>query len=89
VAKSWLWPDRQIGKRESRELREEHNALVNHHETLREILQEFVEDVELAYGIHDGDGELTGEIDEDAMDWHDLAVTYGKAASFLKGGDAQ
>lgn len=26
---SWLWPDRTIGKRESRQLREEHNALVN------------------------------------------------------------
>lgn len=27
--KSWLWPDRTIGKRESRLLREEHNKLVN------------------------------------------------------------
>lgn len=26
---SWLWPDRVIGKRESRQLREEHNRLVN------------------------------------------------------------
>jgi len=26
---SWLWPNRVIGKRESGELREEHNALVN------------------------------------------------------------
>lgn len=26
---SWLWPDRVIGKRESRRLRDEHNALVN------------------------------------------------------------
>jgi hypothetical protein len=26
---SWLWPDRVIGKRESRLLREEHNALIN------------------------------------------------------------
>ncbi len=25
----WLWPDHNIGKRESRQLREEHNALVN------------------------------------------------------------
>ena len=29
TAKSWLWPDHVIGKRESRALREEHNALVN------------------------------------------------------------
>lgn len=27
--KSWLWPDHVIGKRESRRLREEHNALLN------------------------------------------------------------
>ena len=27
--KSWLWPDRTIGKRESRRLRDEHNATVN------------------------------------------------------------
>lgn len=26
---SWLWPDRAIGKRESAQLREEHNAAVN------------------------------------------------------------
>ena len=25
----WLWPDRTIGKRESRQLREDHNATVN------------------------------------------------------------
>lgn len=28
---SWLWPDHVIGKRESRRLRDEHNALVNHY----------------------------------------------------------
>ena len=27
--KTWLWPDRTIGKRESGMLRAEHNALVN------------------------------------------------------------
>ena len=26
---SWLWPDHAIGKRESRRLRDEHNATVN------------------------------------------------------------
>lgn len=29
--KPWLWPDRTIGKRESRALREEHNAAVEEH----------------------------------------------------------
>ena len=32
--KTWLWPDRTIGKKESRVLREEHNALVNSHADL-------------------------------------------------------
>ena len=31
---SWLWPDRAIGIEESRQLREEHNALVNSHAEL-------------------------------------------------------
>jgi len=31
---SWLWPDRTIGKLESRDLREEHNRLVNSHAEL-------------------------------------------------------
>lgn len=33
---SWLWPDRVIGKRESRRLREEHNRLNNSHAKLLE-----------------------------------------------------
>jgi hypothetical protein len=31
---AWLWPNRVIGKRESGELREEHNALLNSHTEL-------------------------------------------------------
>lgn len=31
---AWLWPDHRIGKRESRQLREEHNKLVNSHADL-------------------------------------------------------
>ncbi len=33
--RTWLWPDRVVGKRESRQLRDEHNALVNSHDDLR------------------------------------------------------
>lgn len=40
VAKAWLWPDRHIGKRESRKLREEHNALYNEHARLIAALEE-------------------------------------------------
>lgn len=32
----WLWPDHVIGKRASRLLREEHNAVVNSHAELLE-----------------------------------------------------
>jgi hypothetical protein len=31
---AWLWPDHVVGTRESRELRESHNALVNNHAAL-------------------------------------------------------
>ena len=36
---SWLWPDHAISKRESRQLREEHNALLNSHAELLEALR--------------------------------------------------
>lgn len=36
---SWLWPDRPIGKRESRELREQFNALVNSHAALLDVVR--------------------------------------------------
>ncbi len=39
---SWLWPDRTISKRESRQLREEHNALVNQCSELRDTLADTV-----------------------------------------------
>lgn len=32
--KAFLWPDHVIGKRESRQIREEHNALYNSHAEL-------------------------------------------------------
>jgi hypothetical protein len=38
-ASSWLWPDHAIDKRESRNLRETHNKLVNSHADLLETLQ--------------------------------------------------
>lgn len=37
---SWLWPDRTISKRESRQLREEHNALVNEYAELLKFHQD-------------------------------------------------
>lgn len=46
-ARCWLWPDRTIGKKESRALREEHNGLVNRGARLEDLLRQalvFVED---------------------------------------------
>jgi hypothetical protein len=40
IGRSWLWPDHVIGKRESRQLREEHNALVNSHADMRDALKQ-------------------------------------------------
>lgn len=37
----WHWPDHVIGKRESRRLREEHNALANSHHELLSIAQAY------------------------------------------------
>lgn len=42
---SWLWPDRTIGKRESRVLREEHNALANSHHELLTALKALADEV--------------------------------------------
>jgi hypothetical protein len=41
---TWLWPDRTIGKAESRELREEHNAVVNQSAALREGISFIIAD---------------------------------------------
>ena len=42
---SWLWPDHVIGKRESRRLREEHNAVVNSQAELLEACELCVEEL--------------------------------------------
>ena len=39
IAESWLWPDHVIGKRESRQLRDDHNATVNSHQLLLEACE--------------------------------------------------
>jgi hypothetical protein len=39
TTKSWLWPDRAIGQKEARQLREEHNAVVNSHTELLEACE--------------------------------------------------
>ena len=46
IAEPWLWPDHIIYKRESRRLREEHNATVNSHADLLEALEELIIEVD-------------------------------------------
>lgn len=53
IAESLLWPDHNIGKRESRKLREEHNRVVNSHWELLNALKlclECAEERECEYG---------------------------------------
>ena len=40
--KTWHWPDKCIGRRESRTLRDEHNAVVNSQEELATSLAELL-----------------------------------------------
>ena len=57
TTQSWLWPDRTIGKRESRRLREEHNALVNEHTAMLDALRELVE-LAVAAGLNGDIGDM-------------------------------
>ena len=53
----WLWPDRVIGKKESRVLREEHNALCNSHAELVKALDQLQASATWA-------GQMIGDIPE-------------------------
>ena len=44
---TWHWPDHVIGKRESRRLREEHNALAGNHNELVAALSQLLNTCEL------------------------------------------
>ena len=46
------WPDHNIGKRESRRIREEHNAFFNDYHELREIASELLAELNSAHEIH-------------------------------------
>lgn len=62
--KSWLWPDRTIGKRESRELREEHNALVNRVASLEAAVKQaeaYAEACRDYYGKEHKDGDALAD----------------------------
>ena len=48
-------------------------------DTQRSILQEFVKDLQSAYGFRGN------RLDSKAMDWPDLETTYWKALKLLKG----
>jgi hypothetical protein len=55
---AWLWPDRKIGKRESRRLRDEHNATVNAIVITRDALRRVID------GCLDGDHSLSDYAEE-------------------------
>jgi hypothetical protein len=62
---SWLWPDRPIGKAESKQLREEHNALLNSHAELLEALTECSRLLDVAF---DFDGDVFRKEHNNAVD---------------------
>lgn len=67
---SWLWPDRQIGKRESRQLREEHNALVNSHTELLEACKSMLDWMEWTIPRLKGKcPHCKGEVDRGGLNW--------------------
>lgn len=60
--KCWLWPDHAISKAESRELREEHNAIVNSHSALLEAA-EVARDVMYGEGYRGGNNPLMAKVE--------------------------
>ena len=52
---SWLWPDHRIGIRESRRLREEHNALVNSHAEAIEACRAVLASIDTPEDMADAD----------------------------------
>ena len=62
---SWLWPDRTIGKRESRILREEHNEAINQRAELLQALNGLFEQCVM---IHKYGGEICNQREADAAE---------------------
>ena len=60
------WPDHNIGKRESRRIREEHNALFNSHAELVTALEQLTKEVHI--------GELNVRKDFSLMNAHACAT---------------
>ncbi|MDO8705375.1 MAG: hypothetical protein Q7J84_10560 [Sulfuricaulis sp.] len=59
---AFLWPDRVIGKRESRRIRDEHNALYNSHAELAGALRDLFEQCATVHK-HWGEGDNTRKAD--------------------------
>lgn len=74
---SWLWPDHAIRKRESRQLREDHNHVVNEYTDLARMLQRLAEKVRRANAIQHSGGEIAPE------DWAELDQLTNEAFGLL------
>lgn len=76
---SWLWPDRVIGKRESRQLREEHNATNNLlHEALDQL--ETLADAAFKRDTSMGDPALTMQRRAELWEAYEAASNFIKKA---------
>ena len=76
VPNCWLWPDRNIGKRESRELRGQFNALVNDYVKMRAAVANLAN---VAEGIH----RLVFEGRESDQDWARVLEVVAEAKKVL------
>ncbi len=56
MSEFWHWPDHVIGKRESRRLREEHNARMNERRELLHVLEKALPQIK-RYRMTDPNGE--------------------------------
>lgn len=75
---TWHWPDHVIGKRESRRLREEHNALANSHAELMKVIRDALESLAADYE-HMCDIGKPHEIDEAGEIYMGAKVALAKA----------
>lgn len=75
---AWHWPDHIIRKRESRRLREEHNALYNSHAELLEAITRITEKVKRANDIQHSGTKIPSE------DWSELYQLTNEARAVIE-----
>lgn len=79
--KFWFWPDHVIGKRESRRLREEHNALANSHAELEVALKATLASLNVAFSAEENPFGIGHNDAEDARSLAETALAKAEGKS--------